>query len=96
MIRTYTKTIAGEYTELDTDFMKALIKEKEIQFFHADLTIDGKEYKVVNIPVVILNDYDEWHLYKYLKKYGYLSNNKLLLNSFVTLISSVSSCFILS
>lgn len=68
MIRTYTKTIAGEYTELDTDFMKALIKEKEIQFFHADLTIDGKEYKVVNIPVVILNDYDEWHLYKYLKK----------------------------
>lgn len=68
MIRTYTKTIAGEYTELDTDFMKALIKEKEIQFFHANLTIDGKEYKVVNIPVVILNDYDEWHLYKYLKK----------------------------
>ena len=68
MIRTYTKTIAGEYTELDTDFMKALIKEKEIQFFHADLTINGKEHKVVNIPVVILNDYDEWHLYKYLKK----------------------------
>ena len=68
MIRTYTKTIAGEYTELDTDFMKALIKEKEIQFFHADLTIDGKEYKVVNIPVVILNEYDEWNLYKYLKK----------------------------
>ena len=68
MIRTYTKTIAGEYTELDTDFMKALIKEKEIQFFHADLTIDGKEYKVVNIPVVILNEYDDWNLYKYLKK----------------------------
>ena len=68
MIRTSTKTIAGEYTELDTDFMKALIKEKEIQFFHADLTIDGKEYKVVNIPVVILNEYDEWNLYKYLKK----------------------------
>ena len=68
MIRTYTKTIAGEYTELDTDFMKALIKEKEIQFFHADLTIDGKEYKVVNIPVAILNEYDEWNLYKYLKK----------------------------
>ena len=68
MIRTYTKTIVGEYTELDTDFMKALIKEKEIQFFHAVLTIDGKEYKVVNIPVVILNEYDEWNLYKYLKK----------------------------
>ena len=68
MIRTYTKTISGEYTELDTNFMRALLKEKEIQFFHADLKIDEKEYKVVNIPVAILNDYDEWNLYKYLKK----------------------------
>lgn len=68
MIRTYTKTISGEYTELDTNFMRALLKEKEIQFFHADLKIDGKEYKVVNIPVAILDDYDEWNLYKYLKK----------------------------
>ena len=46
MIRTYTKTISGEYTELDTNFMRALLKEKEIQFFHADLKIDEKEYKV--------------------------------------------------
>lgn len=68
MIRTYTKTISGEYTELDTNFMRALLKEKEIQFFHADLKIDEKEYKVVNIPVAILDDYDEWNLYKYLKK----------------------------
>ena len=68
MIRTYTKTISGEYTELDTNFMRALLKEKEIQFFHADLKIDEKEYKVVNIPVAILNEYDEWNLYKYLKK----------------------------
>lgn len=68
MIRTYTKTISGEYTELDTNFMRALLKEKEIQFFYADLKIDGKEYKVVNIPVAILDDYDEWNLYKYLKK----------------------------
>lgn len=68
MIRTYTKSISGEYTELDTNFMRALLKEKEIQFFHADLKIDEKEYKVVNIPVAILDDYDEWNLYKYLKK----------------------------
>ena len=68
MIRTYTKTISGEYTELDTNFMRALLKEKEIQFFHADLKINEKEYKVVNIPVAILNEYDEWNLYKYLKK----------------------------
>lgn len=68
MIRTYTKTISGEYTELDTNFMRALLKEKEIQFFHADLKIDEKEYKVVNIPVAMLDDYDEWNLYKYLKK----------------------------
>ena len=68
MIRTYTKTISGEYTELDTNFMRALLKEKEIQFFHADLKIDEKEYKVVNIPVAILDEYDEWNLYKYLKK----------------------------
>ena len=68
MIRTYTKTISGEYTELDTNFMRALLKEKEIQFFHADLKIDEKEYKVVNIPVAILNEYDEWNLYKHLKK----------------------------
>ena len=68
MIRTYTKTISGEYTELDTNFMRALLKEKEIQFFHADLKINEKEYKVVNIPVTILNEYDEWNLYKYLKK----------------------------
>ena len=65
MIRTYTKTISGEYTELDTNFMRALLKEKEIQFFHADLKIDEKEYKVVNIPVAILDDYDEIILYKY-------------------------------
>ena len=68
MIRTYTKTISGEYTELGTNFMRALLKEKEIQFFHADLKINEKEYKVVNIPVTILNEYDEWNLYKYLKK----------------------------
>ena len=68
MIRTYTKTISGEYTELDTNFMRALLKEKEIQFFHADLKIDEKEYKVVNIPVAILDDYDEIILYKYFKK----------------------------
>lgn len=68
MIRTYTKTISGEYTELDTNFMRALIKEKEIQFFHADLTIDNEEYRIVNIPVVILNEYDEYALYKYFKK----------------------------
>ena len=68
MIRTYTKTISGKYTALDTNFMRALLKEKEIQFFHADLKINEKEYKVVNIPVAILNEYDEWNLYKYLKK----------------------------
>ena len=68
MIRTYAKTISGKYTELDTKFMKELLKEKEIQFFHADLTINNEEYKVVNIPVAILNEYDEWNLYKYLKK----------------------------
>ena len=68
MIRTYTKTISGEYTELDTNFMKELLRDKEIQFFHADLTIDNEEYKIVNIPVAILNEYDEWNLYKYLKK----------------------------
>ena len=68
MIRTYTKTISGEYTELDTNFMKELLRDKEIQFFHADLTIDNEEYKVVNIPVAILDEYDEWNLYKYLKK----------------------------
>ena len=68
MIRAYAKTISGEYTELDTNFMKELLKEKEIQFFHADLKINEKEYKVVNIPVTILNEYDEWNLYKYLKK----------------------------
>ena len=45
MIRTYTKTISREYTELDTNFMRALLKEKEIQFFHADLKIDEKNIK---------------------------------------------------
>ena len=68
MITTYTKTISGEYTELDTNFMRELLRDKEIQFFHADLTVNDKEYKVVNIPVAILNEYDEWNLYKYLKK----------------------------
>ena len=68
MIRTYTKTISGEYTELDTNFMKELLRDKEIQFFHSALTVNDKEYKVVNIPVAILNEYDEWNLYKYLKK----------------------------
>ena len=68
MIRTYTKTISGEYTELDTNFMKELLRDKEIQFFHSDLTVNDKEYKVVNIPVTILNDYDETILYKYFKK----------------------------
>ena len=43
MIRTYTKTISGEYTELDTNFMKELLRDKEIQFFHSDLTVNDKE-----------------------------------------------------
>lgn len=68
MIRTYTKTISGEYTELDTNFMKELLKEKDIEFFHVELTINKVEYKIVNIPVVILNEYDEYALYKYFKK----------------------------
>ena len=68
MIRTYTKTISGEYEELTTNFMKSLIKDKGIQYFHAELIIDKEEYLVVNIPVVLLEDYDnEYFLYKYLK-----------------------------
>ena len=68
MIRTYTKTISGEYTELDTNFMKELLRDKEIQFFHSDLTVNDKEYKVVNIPVAILTEDNEWTMYTYLKK----------------------------
>lgn len=30
MIRIYTKTISGKYTELDTNFMKELLKEQDI------------------------------------------------------------------
>lgn len=54
MIRTYTKTISGEYTELDTNFMKELLKEKDIEFFHIELTINKVEYKMVNTRYIIM------------------------------------------
>lgn len=66
MIDFYVKTIWGERLDLSGSIEKQIAKDRGVKFFHCDIIINNIEYHIVNIPFVLLNEFDEDDLYEHL------------------------------